>query len=681
MTLAFSRKMLWVSIALCVVAGLTMPVVGSPARAQDDGVQQALTRAVNWLRQELNKPSLILVEYTFFGTSWENSAMGCPIPGGTYDSGEVQGYNWTFLFDNQVRYEVHTTIDGSRAVLCSSANTSPDVKLNLYTTTTFSLLVPEAWIVYPNDDRTSVLFSPRQQTSCDQPGMRVSVTGRVASGVTPDQLLDDYLADAELSDAPSDRTTVGAFGRSTTAQAACSADTLRQWRVTVFVQYGSAYLVEQWSPVDVYDQWQELFLSMLSGFAPSDAVVGPSAMGAMTDNSDSAPTDATSTGNTTSVGSPLLAPLPMAQIFVGVVFLGALNDLPGRSVTVAPNWERRHLGFSPDGLYLSFVDVTNSQLRVMDAANGRSPKMVAEQVYALFPAAWRPDSTALAYVVADGEPDGGIVSLTLMAVTATGGEPDTLGTFAFDANCPQSADDPADHRFEVEAGPGGDELTLIWLDDERFVVSTTCDGGLAVFDPVSGTLDVLGEDLRGGSLSPQGAGFVAATPTGIAVIDLGSGVRANLSVGQGAHNLTWGADNETVYLARETVAESIVLDDPADETRGRALFGTWPVDIEIFDLALVSVNVNSLEETTLWVGQGRGIGQIAPAPDGSGVAFSVVTSAQLLAEMFQAGADPTSSPEAWPESALYWLPDAQRSAVLLAYAGQPVFAPVTIGVE
>ena len=49
-------------------------------------------------------------------STWPNTARGCP-PRRDVQAQEVTGYRWTFLFDNMVRYEVHSDVDGT-AVLC-----------------------------------------------------------------------------------------------------------------------------------------------------------------------------------------------------------------------------------------------------------------------------------------------------------------------------------------------------------------------------------------------------------------------------------------------------------------------------------------------------------------------------------------------------------------------------------
>ena len=77
---------------------------------------------------------------------------------------------------------------------------------------------------------------------------------------------------------------------------------------------------------------------------------------------------------------------------------------------------------------------------------------------------------------------------------------------------------------------------------------------------------------------------------------------------------------------------------------------------------------------------GPWIGRIAPAPDGSGVLFSVVPSNLLLAEAFHARGDAFTL-EACAPPALFWLARGSSAAVLLSYSGQPTFAPVTVDAE
>ncbi len=218
---------------------------------------------------------------------------------------------------------------------------------------------------------------------------------------------------------------------------------------------------------------------------------------------------------------------------------------------------------------------------------------------------------------------------------------------------------------------------LAWLKDDRILFSLRCDGGLGVLSLSDQQLIPLGDDFQGGALSPDRMRFVARTEGGLALLDFVAWERANLSVGVGARALAWGPDGHTVYYSTETLADTRTLDDPDSQKRGEALFGVWPVTIHVYDLALVQLDLNTDEETTIWQGQGRGIGRIAPAPDGSGILFTLVPSAVLLAEVFQAEGDSIAVHEAWPEPVLYWLPTGGNTAYLLAYSGQPAFAPIT----
>jgi hypothetical protein len=646
-------------------------VLSPAARAQDD-VDNVRAVVEQWLKLELNKPGLILVEYTYSSTSWPDSSLGCPVAGQTYTSGVVNGYRWTFLFDNMVRYEVHSDLDGSPAVLCTSINVAPDVRLVVYDSAVFTILTPESWLVFQDHDSNTVLFAPQVQDMCSDPGMQVTALGRVASGVTPDQILNEYVAAVGVEESPTARSSMGSFGRSTVYETPCS-DGTRKWRISAFMLYGSAYRVDQWAPDDRFDQWDSLFQQMLSQFGPA----GTTPAGGEGDT----PADTTETGGETTGEAeppPDRAPLPMAHLFVGDLFVSTLDDLPGRSVTVVPTAERRYLAFSPDGLFISFVEADTGQLRVMDAVTGLSPRKVAEGVDPTFPPTWSPDSKRIAYAVNTGETaEDGAAIIELYAVPAGGGDGERLGALTFGGDCPVTVSDPADPPYFKEAGPNGQDNVLVWLKEDRFLFSLRCAGGLGVLSLADQQIIPLGDDFHGGVIAPDYTRFLAHTDSGLALLDFVAWERTNLNQGANARQMAWGTDGHSVIYATETLADSRPLDDPADQARGEALFGTWPVMINVYDLALIQLDLNTAEETTIWRGQGRGIGRITPAPDGSGILFTVVPSSVLLAEVFQAGGDSMALHETWPEPALHWLPTGGTTAYLLAYSGQPTFAPIT----
>ncbi|MBN1201674.1 MAG: hypothetical protein JXJ20_07460 [Anaerolineae bacterium] len=666
--------------------------VGLRVRAQDEP-ELARLNAQRWLLEELGKPNLIVVEYTYQGSSWPDAGLGCPVAGQVYAEGIVHGYRFNFLMDNMVRYEVHTNLDGTQVALCHSTSAAPDARLITYSGTAFSVLAPEAWLIFPNDGETEVLFAPAQQVTCDQPGMRVSVLGEVTADVTPDALLDDYISANGAAEDPAGRETVGAFGRTTLIQAACD-DLTRQWRVTAFVKYGTAYRVEQWAPLDEYDRWAPLFPNMLSQFNPGGTTAAPVVENTPVGVPTVAPAEAAvSTPAPTAVaaaegetlpteGAPLpaqLGDLRLAHLFVGDVFMGMVNDIPGRSITTVPTQERRSLVFSPDGWYLAFIDVTAAQLRALNVIEDLSPRKLAEEVDGAFPLAWSPGSQQIAFTALTGQTSGdGVPLVDLRVVPVSGGEVQTLSTFAFDNTCEPEITDPADVPYYAETGANGYRYVLDWLPDGRFVISTRCDGGLGLLDPARGAITDLGGDLRGGVLAPDRARFLARTASGLAILDLSSGARSDLPVSLGARQVAWSVDGSAIYYSTETLADSLTLGNPADRARGEEIFGYWPVSIAIYDVTLRRVTLADNTEAVIWRGQGRGIGQIAPAPGGIGVIFSLVPSSILIAEVFQAGGDPLGVREAWPQPVLYWVPADNPVATLLAYSGQPEIAPVTV---
>ncbi|HML23660.1 MAG TPA: hypothetical protein PKD09_18535 [Aggregatilinea sp.] len=643
-----------------LLVGLMLVGVGLPAAsAQQDEVTRG--KAEQWLKRTLNKPNMTLVSFTYSGTSWPDSSMGCPAPEGTpIVEGVINGYEWFFLFDNMVRYEVHSNLDASQVVLCSAVSATSDVILSTYKAATYSLLVPEAWLSFPNEDETEVVFGPQQTLACDQPGMRLRVLGRVASGITPDEMINERLAELGATDDITARQTAGTYGRWTAYQTPCESVT-QQHRLAAFVRYGSAYTIEQWASDADFAQWDQPFMDMLTQFKPGEGTLTP----------------AQSSGD--AALAEQMPALPMAHLFLGDVFLGALNDIPGRSITSVPTQDRRYLDFSPDGLTLSFVDVTAGQLRVLDAAQGVSPRKIAVNVDATFPPAWRADSQEIAYTVATGTTDAtGAALFDLMAVAATGGEPRTLGQFAFGGGCPTGYSDPADRPYFEESGPQGMANTLVWISDQQFLISTRCDGGVGYLNLADGTIDARFADMHSGVLSPDRARFAGRGPQGLAIIDMASGARTDLSVGADASQLAWSPDGASLYYSTTRLTDGTLFDKAADEERGQQIFGFWPVQVGVYELGLARVDVASGEKTDLWRGEGRAIGRIAPIPDGSGVVFSVISSSVPVAEIFQAGADPTTQYEAWPGPLLYMLLNGQDSARLLAYSGAPVFASVTL---
>lgn len=677
-----------------MIVALALGGVAPRADAQQDAIDRARSVVQQWLQHRLGKPGLLLIEYTYSLTTWPNTALGCPVEGQTYVEEEVTGYRWTFLFDNLVRYEVHSRQDGSDPVLCWATSITGDVQLGLYTSPAFAILAPEAWLVFPNESGSEVLFAPQQAPTCEQPGMRVVVLGRIASSVTADQLLTERLAALGAADDPAAREATGTLGRSTVVEIPCEGAP-RQLKLTVFVHYGMAYQVEQWAPAAQFDRWNGLFRNMLSQFTPgtgalSAALIQPtppaaaSAESAAPESEPVAPDGAAEASEQPESDAPppfdpaALPPLPLAHVFVGDVFLGALNDIPGRSVTNAPAVEHRFVTFAPSGLALAFIDADTTQLRMLPVAN-ISPRTLADNVAPDFPPAWSPDSAQIAFVAP--EPDGAdSTTRTLYTVPARGGTPQAAGTFAYQGGCEAPvADDPADGALMRETGPLGWRPVLEWLPGDRFLLSTGCAGGLALFDPASGQATPLGDDLRGGVLAPDRSRFAARAPGGLVIVELPGGARTDLGLGSGAGALAWAADGSALFYGTETLAERRTLEDPADQARGEAVFGVWPVTIGVYDLSLVRLDLAGPVESTLWQGQGRAIGQIAPAPDGSGVLFSVIPSSLPLAEVFQAGGDAFALMSVRPTAALFWLPRGSSVAVLLSYSGQPAFAPVTVG--
>lgn len=710
------------AIALLIAAAILGSAIHQPPQTSHAQDFEDVRRTVQeWLLETLQKPYLNLIEYTYVAADWDDSSLGCPQPDGVYAQGVYNGYIWTFLFDDFIRYEVHSTLFAETVVLCTQASAALDVPLRVYTTDAFEVLVPEQWVDFPSNDGTEVLFGPGTGIACNEAGMRVRVLGPQEAETTPDELLARYLSG--LTSIGNDPISIGINGRSDTFTVPCGAKT-RAGRVTMFVNNGFGYRVEQWSVADDFAGWDELFQNILTQFRPAVVAVAPptplpptftpipptmtpapttgagdsvpqptilpDVTAAPTDTPTATPTETptatpspepsatpAAVADAGDIEAPALNPLPVAHLFLGDLFIGTLDNLPGRSVTVVPTFERRFLTFAPNGRLLAFINATNTELRVVDASVDQTPRRLAQNVQPDFPPAWSVDSLQIAYVVDTGERDeDNRALLAIYRVLADGGDPALIGGFAYRDDCELTSTDPADAAYNQETGPGGVANVLAWLPDDRLLVSTGCAGGLGALNPAEQSIIELGEDLHGGVMSPDRTQFLARTDTGLALLNFAAWERSNISLGTAPQQLAWSLDGSAVYYATATQIETVTLDDPELAARGEEFFGAWPVEVTSYGLTLVRLNIQTGDPAILWQGQGRGIGYIAPAPDGSGLLFTLVPSARLLAEVFYAQGDDLAAYQAQPTPVLYWLPAGSTEARLLAYSGQPAFGSV-----
>jgi WD40 repeat protein len=368
-------------------------------------------------------------------------------------------------------------------------------------------------------------------------------------------------------------------------------------------------------------------------------------------------------------------------MFVGDVFTGTLNNMPGRSVTAIPTLVRRYLTFSPDGLNLAFTDTTGTQIRSMNVNANRNSRPVSEEVDPTFPISWSLDSREIAFtVLTENTDENGAPIYELRAAPAGGGEARIVGSFAFGGSCPPVITDPADLPYYAEAGPNGQDNLLVWLPNDQFLISTHCTSGIGILNLADGQVVALGDDLHGGAVSPDRARLLTHTANGLVIVDLATGQRIELAETADALQVAWAANGQAVYYSTAEPANSLTLDAPTDQERGQSVFGFWPVRTGTYTVSLVQVNLANGQKALLWQGQGRGIGRIAPAPDTSGVLFSLITSGERLAQSFQAGDAPHVLREVQPGPVLYWLPAGGSTARLLSYSGQPAFAPITVEV-
>lgn len=661
--------LLWVAALLLI---FTIP----SAQAQSTE-QQALGGAVGLLSQRLGVPITIIDSYTAEVITFSDTSFGCPASGQAYASEAIVGYKFLIVYQG-VRYDIRVSADGGRGVICdapgavtptmpSPTNATPAVPatvgLATYRTETYSIAYPEFWNVV--NRTTDIYFGPGNGPACAQPGMTVTALGAVGeqSADALLQVYDDELTTTALDPA---RTSIRTIGRSATYQIKCADGSLRQARVTVFVAYGRGVRVVQFAPQADFAQWMPVFAEVLERFSPS--AVSPVV-------------------NRLPITRPGVFPLAMvAHIFAGNVYTATLLDWPGVPITsgATPTQSYRQVVVSPLGQQVAFTDAAG-MLWVAAAMAKGTPLKLAEGLVAAYPVAWSPDGSALAYVQAS---EGGAV---VRAARADGSGSRSLGTVSLasvdtDAACRATSGESATARYEAETGKGGNALVLFWARDGAIYLSAGCDGrGLLRLR--DGVATLVHDQITRVSLSPdQTQALALLTQAGKPVLVrliLASGEVTLIKTVQDPDQAAWGADGQLIVYSTLTLKEEITLDAPVDQERGMATFGTWPYSTAVYQVQLHELNLVTGEDRVRIEADGRGIGRIAPSPDGVGVLFSLVQDDRRLIEAFNNNVPQAELNRLYPETRLYWRPFADAEgpvdgfgAHLLAVTSGAVWGPL-----
>lgn len=612
-----------------------------------------------FLEEQLGR-DYVLIEFTFEGTTWADTSLGCPKEGETYTDGAVPGFAWRFLLDDGLRYAVHSNADGTAIVLCETLS-RPEIAFSVYNNDAFSIQHPSTWL--PQEfSATEINFTLQGQLGCGFPGMGVRVLN---TSDTPQDVLTRVVEDAN------DPSIIAPFredGVFVTYNTACD-DIQRQWRATALPGADDTiYLILQWSPQAAFPIWSSVFTAITSSLTPAtipEQTSATSTVGAITAPNPPATPVATEVAAIPEPPAPPnvdISNIPLIIEFVGDVYVGRLDQIPGIGITLDGAGTRQYFRPAPNGGNLAYVD--GDSLQIISLTTLTERRELAENLAPGFPPTWTLDSGSLIYPILTDD------GLEVQAQSATEGEI-VLGEIPFDADCDDATSGYAVDRLYQRENP---PLTFAALPDDRILYSPRCDGrGLAIWNPETDEIDDIGADLQAASLSPRRDRLAAVNGTGILLFDLANGTQRQLTTIGPPDQFGWDITGTQLFYTTLTPEESILWDDAATQERAERLLGVFPFESRLNVVRMVQVDVVNGAEILRWEARGFAVGQMRGAPDGSGLLFSFIPSDRNVLTSFANNEDEAVIAARAPETELYWLPNDSTTAQLFAIAGQPIF--------
>lgn len=633
-------------------------VVPRPTYAQVP-LDTVLGRVKDYLSQQLGR-DFIVVEYTYALRTWPDASLGCPEPGRSYPQEEVRGYQWTLKINNDpTTYELRSNLDGTLIVLCTPIDRTLNINYLEHQTETFVVPYPDSWLAVPDVTNNSVLIAPNGVKVCDQPGMRVTYRPSVGSA---DLLLNETILMAGVVQAMGVRTAIGTTGTTLTVLYQTPCDTLLlQYRTSAVMvpASGSGFLIEQWTPLTNYEQWATNFLYMLENFQAFGIRVGG--------------------GVVQAAPSVTVDDYPLAFTFVEDIYVGTLGDLPGAAMTFGGLPQRRGAAFSQDAEFVAYIDrdnLSNSDRLEIAAGVARS-RIIATGIAPRFPLSWSTQTSMLAYLVTPQVVDADAPTITyeIYTVIGTGENRERKGAITINQNCSLPENPYQTERlYWQETGDNGNALTFVWLPDGRFLYSMNCDGsGLAIWNPATNAVQVLGEGLRRAAITTDRMRVAALDENGaLIIVNLTSGEITPITLEDTLDQLAWSADGTMLYYSVLMPTEVVMLDDPANEARAQSILGRFPYTSVMNIISLMGYDFATETSRLMWQGQGYAIGRMFGVSGNGGVVFSLVPSDRSYLEAFLQNLDTTELRFRLPETQIYWLsPDSVEPRLLLV-GSQPV---------
>lgn len=651
--LRFARHVLLVFIVfLLIIPQSDSAIAQSPERA--------LERVQDYFRGQYGR-DYVLVRWTYQVQAWTDTSLGCPQPTVVYDEETIQGYNFTLeISDDDQSYELHSNLDGSTVVLCTPIDRANLVAYRTYQNGVYLVDYPQSWQIVENDNLSEVIISPSGEDDCEEVGLKIVQQPFFGDAAT---MLDDAIREAGLVQNIGLQAPVGDSETALTMiyQAACGS-VIRQYRVSAFPDptTGFGTVILQWSPVQEFAEWAEVYLDILQSF-----------------NLLNGETVVENGGNVVDVDR-LLAGYPVAHVFVQDIFIGEYGDLPGYAITSSADRSRRGLKFSSDGQYLAYIepDFINGGER-LEVGTINAPRItISPELVPDFPATWSPNTTTLAFLTPSEDEDGEFLNVYTSTLTDVDNQP-LLGQIPYIDDCDeQNTPYVSERLYWRETGVGGNSFTFEWLPDDRFLFTMRCDGnGLAIWNPSDNSVEVLGENLRRATLAADRTQLAAIDENrGVHLVNLQTGTLTPLVLDFPADQVALSMDGRKLYYTNLFPSEDLVIDDPSVETTTTAVLGTFPYESRQNTVSILEFNLAMGDSTTVWQGQAFAVGRMVPAPNNAGVLFSLIPSDREYALAFIEQVDVTTLRFSRPETELYWLYPAASEAQLIAVASQPIIA-------
>jgi hypothetical protein len=688
---------------LCFLLTLFLIPIQITAQAQIQP-ENLLGVVKQYLNQQLGREAALL-EWSFSGSSWSDSSLGCPAEGENYTPGSYNGYRWLLLMDDGIRYALHSDLGGEQIVLCP-AESERVLTYSTYNGVYFTIQHPNLWTAQPVN-QTEIHFNFRGQVACNLPTMTVLVTANYAGAA--------HLMDAYLGSVGIDKATVNYFPLNETAVSVlhlldCGGIPQTRRASAFLSSTNTAFLILQTTPSNVFPIWDGAFQEMLGAFQPaatplsgSGANIGAAVPTTIPTVATSLATPTTAPNTVTAITGPTPLPtatptpslpappalpevdptlFPLAHTFVGDIYIGRLNDLPGFGITADEQPRRHHLRTSHDGLQLAYLE-DGTNLFTVSTVTASVPNLLSTAVAENFPPAWGFDRAALAFITRSDQPaeNGTLLDIQVISPDAT---QTIVGQIPFEGNCAAQSDYLVDQLYWQETGYHGNGLVLEWLPENRFLYSTRCDGsGLQILEGQGGGISELPVDLRRAKLSPDQTQLAAIGDQGLVVVDLGTLQVTPIPTSLMPDQIGWDITSTQIFYNNLFAAESITWRDDSTEARARKILGTYPFESRLNTISLFQIDTRSLLEVKLWEGTGFAIGTLEPVPDGKGILFTLIPSDRGLLTNFANNADPAVIRNSIPETELYYLPIVRLESPtaappqLLAFTSQPVFGRVT----